>query len=315
MEKISRRTLGKALLGSTAFVAEKMLSKVSGAKAETLRTEPPSSLLTLDKIEDELSKAATDLMNGFWPHEHIRNFAIEHYFDNEQDPYKVYEKLLAESAMYVPRPDICESVMNENQEKIHELARAIPEGKHGLFVSGGRQRLYVLQKVRGEIRFVKGYKCSTSAEEWSLEEGSKGTPPGLHWIVEQKQGFLGEAVSSGKYADNFESVPTTTTDGETRQHTMVRSLSYGVDPVAEMVTRRFLLWGRNTPGSRAINLHGTNRTDLLGQEGSGGCIRLSNVDIQDIAKYVDVGIPNANTNQGEPSGTPIMLHYGPVHYR
>lgn len=320
MEGMSRRSLVKRM--AAVFAASKLPSFVRNTEAEISRPvfefQP---LLTKESIREHRSDAIDELLNQFWHDENIREFALEHYFDiseREQASLseealwnKAHSMFLRESAMYVPRPDVCESVFRENREKISRLAREIPEGKHGLFVSGGRQRLYVLKKVEGKIYFVKGYKCSTSREEWSHVEGSHGTPPDMHWIVEEKAKVLGEAVSSGKYADDFETVR----DDNGRPRTMVRSLKHGTDRIAEMVTRRFLLWGQNTPRSRAINLHGTNRTDLLGEEGSGGCIRLSNIDIQDIAQYIEVGVPGTNSKRSESQGTPIMLHYGPVHYR
>ena len=45
------------------------------------------------------------------------------------------------------------------------------------------------------------------------------------------------------------------------------------------------------PGGKAIGLHGTNTPQFLGQAESGGCIRLSNDDVQRIYELVPTGTP------------------------
>ena len=209
-----------------------------------------------------------------------------------------------ESQMYIPTHEEVEAVFAAAEEQLRELGNAIKAEKHGLFVfadaKGGRQiqRLYVVRKEQdGALRIVKGYPVSMALLGFSNEKDSRKTPIGLHSISEKRIGLLGEVVSGlNKHRDSFKHVKYQGAD-----HWFVRSFDGKEgDDVAEVVTDQYLLTGPHTPAERGIRIHGTNRSGTLKPDGtwesylggkrrSGGCIRMSNVDVRDLhlSGYLD----------------------------
>ena len=120
------------------------------------------------------------------------------------------------------------------------------------------------------------------------------TPLGLHMITSGRRGLFGEVVSGlNKHKSMFNHIV-----HKGKEHWFVKS--FGERPrnekstdSAEVVTDQYLLIGPTTDASRGIRIHGTNRSGELHPDGkwhsflggvrrSGGCIRMSNVDIRDL---------------------------------
>jgi hypothetical protein len=202
--------------------------------------------------------------------------------------------------MYVPDAAECTDTTSRNMAQLKELSKSMRLREYGLFVDGDKETLYLLQRSgKNECRFVKAYPISTSRENWSNEADSAGTPLGLHRIASMHAGFLGEVLSDPDRSDLGFALITVRRHGKAEKKRFVRSLiSEGGDAVAEIITRAMLVVGKKTPPSRGIFLHGTNRTDRLGEPDSGGCIRMSNVDITNLAHSV-----RASRN-----GTSLYIH-------
>lgn len=279
-----------------------LLAAIGGFSASGVEAKEPLELVpsevTSEKLLEEKKRATGAVIESFWYEDTVRNHVVHSFFNTEPgtEPTKsdIEKMLLPESLMYIPGESECASV-NKHWKPLSELVSVIKPGSYGVFILGDTQRMYLLKKEGQKVRYIKAYPVSTSREEWSRKSDSAGTPLGLHRIESEKRGMLGEVVSAvNKHADQFVQIPVTETGKEVVK-TFVRSLSSGTDAVAEIVTGTFLITSKETLPSRGIQIHGTNRTNRLGVPGSGGCIRVSNVDVYDLFQYIEVG-------------TPVMIH-------
>ncbi len=282
--------------------------RIPHAEAGSGKAEFFASSLDQNMLEEQKTKSADTLIDDFWNYPHVRNHITRNYLGGSSEQNDVRRKLRDESRMFIPTPKQCEDVYQSNVAHLDELAQNIPKEKYGIFLDGDTQKLYVLKNLgQNRVQFIKGYPVSTSHEEWSNELHSGGTPIGLHHIAEERRGMLGEIVAASKPNGTDNVGMDVLMDGKTERRIFVKSLVGGTGGVAEMITQRLLLVGPNTPPSRAINVHGTNRTNLLGIRGSGGCVRMSSVDVTDLSTYIDVGFLIKEGGTEILGGTPVMI--------
>lgn len=224
--------------------------------------------------------------------------------------------LQQESQMYIPEPHELHRVVQKSEGKIDELVDSLTVGSYGLFAfadsdaQGARtQRLYVIQRANEHTaKFLKAYRISMAENGFGNQLNSEQTPLGPHTIHSKTIGNFGEVVSHlKKYKNNprlFTHIPHGGTD-----HWYVNSFGReNGNEVAEVVTDEYLLVGPDTNPSRAIRIHGTNRSGEIAANGkwisyldgkvlSGACLRVSNVDIRDMGLAGYIGI-----------GTQVMIH-------
>lgn len=300
--KINRRQAFGVLAGAALSL------RLRSAEAETNGPEFLASSLQQKELGEQKVKAVNELINGFWNQPQAREHIRRSFFKGAKDRAEIGRMLQNESRMYIPTPQKSEEVRERTLPQLTELSKAVSEKKYGLFVDGDEQTLYVLQNIgKDKIQFVKAYPVSTSREVWSNGANSRGTPLGLHRVAQGKRGVLGEVVSSPMRGVREFARISMRENRVNRKKTFVRSLASGGDAIAEIVTAAFLLTGPTTRSTRGIYIHGTNRTNQLGQPGSGGCIRMSNVDVYDLSKYLEVG-KLQDDEMTAPGGTPVMLH-------
>lgn len=133
-------------------------------------------------------------------------------------------------------------------------------------------------------KLLHQYPVSTSKYGAGNQNGSEQTPLGLHRIKEKMGGAMPvNEVFIGR-------VPHGNLD-ECKQR--------GVELPDDVIMSR-IMWlegmepGRNQGGhvdtyQRYIYIHGTNHEDSIGQPSSIGCIRMSNQDVVDLFRLVEVG--------------------------
>lgn len=213
-----------------------------------------------------------------------------------------------ESQMYIPDVSELRSVVGKSETQLNELAQSLKTGSFGIFIFADikenkpMQRMYVVQKKSDtEVQFVKGYKISASAAGFSNEKDSGKSPVELLKVSDKKQGTFGEVVAKvPKNEDLFVAMKGT-------ERRFIKTL--GAPPplnttsdTSAVVTDQYLLTGPNTDPDRGIRIHGSNRTGkrlpdgswqtfLDGETGSGGCFRMSNTDVRDLALsgYIGMG--------------------------
>lgn len=293
MDRIRR----KLVFGSLAAGAAELLgTSIAEANKGRFNFEPPSS--DLPSIEEQRMRAAGQVVDSFWSSEQVRAHVLTSFFKNEGErplrKEEVQRLLATESQMYYPTAEEIAHITGspEASKSLTLLTSVIPRSRFGIFLYGDTQRMYLIKNVDGSrMQFLRAYPVSTSREEWDRSEDSGGTPLGIHKVSDSRKAMLGEVVSaSNKHADEFTQITEQDRNKEVTR-TFVRSLTSGVDPVAEVVTGAFHLTGKHTSAERGIFIHGTNRTNNLGVPGSGGCIRASNVDIYDLFYYVENETP------------------------
>ena len=131
---------------------------------------------------------------------------------------------------------------------------------------------------------LQQYSVSTSKNGTGNENGSEQTPLGLHRIKDKIGGAMPvNEVFIGR-------VPHGNLD-ECKER--------GIDLPDDVIMSR-IIWlegmepGRNQGGyvdtyQRYIYIHGTNHEDSIGTPTSIGCIRMSNQDVVDLFRQIDVG--------------------------
>jgi hypothetical protein len=132
----------------------------------------------------------------------------------------------------------------------------------------------------------------------------------MHGLTQAKEGLLGEVL---KWDDlnSKNLIKKQLFNGIWK--TFVRGLTKGSrDTIPTVVTNSFMLVSRSgakqSPGTttkRGILFHGTNWGDDLGEPRSGGCIRMSNVDVRDLKNYIDLGALEGDSLVT--GGTPVMI--------
>lgn len=317
---MDRRDFIKRTGGVVAGALGSALPSLAAAAAAPRYLE---SSLTPESLEKHKIRSAEALVADVWSDAYVREFALDHFFHDTPSPEAAQEKLRRSSTMTVP--DAAEllkmrerSVYTEggrDVSAIDKLALQIPEGRYGLYMDGDTQRLYLLGNRGGAVEFVASFLTSTSAH-WSNKPQSGGTPLGLHRLVAYQAGKLGQVLSKTDESTNrFTRVPVKS-GGRITQEPFARSLNHALDPAA-LTTDAFALWGPSTPLSRGVFIHGTNREDTLGSRYSGGCVRMTNVDVHILTgtdergvPYVDVGALNKN-GKSVRGGSPVMIYVSP----
>ncbi len=176
------------------------------------------------------------------------------------------------------------------------LARLIAEGRdmilarqpgftgRWLLVDVMAQRLVLLQGTEA----IAGWPVSTAATGLDNRQDSGGTPPGLH-RVDRK---IGEDAEPGMIFKNRQ--PT----GNLWRHTAREALE---PPEGDLILTRILTLdgledGVNRgPGidslARYIYIHGTNHEEAIGSPESGGCVRMTSLDVVALFDRVEEGDP------------------------
>ena len=159
-------------------------------------------------------------------------------------------------------------------------ALSIPCGGDWLGVRIPDQEM-VLVGADGQIR--KTWKISTSKNTPSCEEGSLGTPWGLHRVA----GKIGDGEPMGMVFKGR--VPTGKVYGEYT----------GEEADSNLITTRILRLrgleeGMNAGGNRDsydryIYIHGTNHEDRIGTPASSGCVQMTNQDMLEAFDLVPEG--------------------------
>lgn len=171
-------------------------------------------------------------------------------------------------------------------EALDRLRRVAPADAAGrwLLVDVARQRLHLLE---GEARLAD-WPISTAAAGVDAREGSGGTPPGVHRILQR----IGADAPPGMVFVSRE--PTgriwstgARDDGAHIDQDLILTRVLTLDGLEEGINRG--------PGvdsaSRYIYLHGTNAEDRLGTPCSHGCVRLANADVATLFDLVREGDP------------------------
>ncbi len=173
-------------------------------------------------------------------------------------------------------------MLSELQERYTHKARSlnIKPTTLQLFVSIERQTCWL---VHDEEPLIRTFRVSTGKKPPSNQEGSNGTPIGLHCI--------GEKIGAGNRVGTvFKGrVPLGKTYAELDAK----------DREANLITTRILRLSGLEPGynlgsgcdsyGRYIYFHGTNHEDKIGEPASGGCIQLLNTEMVEFFELVDEG--------------------------
>ncbi len=163
-------------------------------------------------------------------------------------------------------------------EKCNVLSIPCTEDWLGVRILGQEM---VLVGADGGIR--RSWKVSTSRNPPSCEEGSLGTPWGLHRVVEK----IGDREPEGMVFKGR--VPTGKLFWEYT----------GVEAEENLITTRILRLrgleaGINAGGNkdsfdRYIYIHGTNHEERIGTPASSGCIQMTNADMLEVFGLVPEG--------------------------
>lgn len=191
-------------------------------------------------------------------------------------------------------------------EALDRLRRVAPADAHGrwLLVDVARQRLHLLE---GEARLAD-WPVSTAAAGVDAREGSGGTPPGVHRILQRigadappgmvfvsreptgriwSAGARDDGPRGDAHADAHGDAHGDAHAGPHIDHDLILTRVLTLDGLEEGVNRG--------PGvdsaSRYIYLHGTNAEDRLGTPCSHGCVRLANADVATLFDLVREGDP------------------------
>jgi UDP-N-acetylmuramate--alanine ligase len=174
-----------------------------------------------------------------------------------------------------PDPDLLRLVA---EQAVRVAAAGPGAGRRWLLVDTAGQRLALVE--RGRITGL--WTVSTAAAGLDNRQDSGGTPPGLHRIGRR----IGLDAAPGTVFVSREAT------GEVWRG--------GTDPRDLILSRVLTLDGledglNRGPGvdsrERFIYIHGTNHEDRLGEPVSGGCVRLANRDVIELADRVAEGDP------------------------
>jgi len=160
--------------------------------------------------------------------------------------------------------------------------------KHAEFpaaiVSIREQSLYLYIKKQ----FVCKYQVSTSRNGVGQEEGSYGTPLGVHCIKEK----IG---ADAEFAEIFISRERTNAMATIERKEICTELEYITSRILwltgleEGLNKKINANGKNVDSyKRFIYIHGTHEEGLIGQAASIGCIRMKNADVVDLFEKVMV---------------------------
>ena len=143
-----------------------------------------------------------------------------------------------------------------------------------LLLIDGQKQVFYLKKGSKDVT-LKG-KVSTAAKGFGNQLDSAQTPTGLMKVV----GFGGKGAKTGTVLVGLQ--PTDLIVGPNQTSPRARQ-----GHAAEVLTRAVVLAGleehNKNVKSRNIYVHGTNRENQLGQQASGGCVRVSSAHAIDLA--------------------------------
>lgn len=149
-----------------------------------------------------------------------------------------------------------------------------------IYVAAKSQKLYLISN--GEI--LETYRVSTAKRGIGSEEGSLKTPQGLHVIAEK----VGEGLP-----------PLTLIKQKVATGEVVAPVREPESTYDDFITSRILHLRGREPGvnagpgidsyERGIFIHGTHEEGLIGTPASKGCIRMTNHDVIDLFRKVEVG--------------------------
>ena len=171
-----------------------------------------------------------------------------------------------------PPVQLKSEMLSELQERYTHKARSlnIKPSARRLFVSIERQICWL---DSDNDPLIRAFRVSTGLKPPSNQEGSNGTPTGLHCIQEKIGAgsrigtvFKGRVSTGKQYAD---------LDPEDREPNLITSRILWLSGLES---------GYNQgPGhdshERYIYFHGTNHEDKIGEPSSGGCIQLLNAEM------------------------------------
>lgn len=169
------------------------------------------------------------------------------------------------------------------------LARLIAQGRdmivarqpdftgQWLLVDVFDQRLILLQ----DNQMTASWPVSTSAAGLDNRQDSGGTPPGLHRVHRK----IGEGAEPGMIFESRE--PTGIlwrSAGEEKQDgDLILTRILTLDGLEEGVNRGPDIDSR----ARYIYIHGTNHESAIGSPVSGGCVRMTNIDVAELFNLVE----------------------------
>ncbi len=163
---------------------------------------------------------------------------------------------------------------------IKRLKRVLgAEPARWLLVDVSHQELLLIEKPADPLR----YTVSTAAAGINAQEGSGGTPPGVHRINEKIGAgmlwgtvFVGRKPTGEIWSPTDKNVATVKRDLILTRILTLAGLERGVNQGSGVDSLK-----------RNIYLHGTNHVGLIGQPVSHGCIRLTNNDIIDLFDRIE----------------------------
>lgn len=183
----------------------------------------------------------------------------------------------------LPAPDDAVTPPPPLAAGLDRVRRLAPDGSgRWLLVHVAAQRLYLVQ----EDLMLDSWPVSTAAAGVDAREGSGGTPPGVHRILQR----IGAGAPPGMVFVSREptgrvwqpGLPHEAVDGD-----LILTRVLTLDGLEEGVNRG--------PGvdsaARFIYLHGTNAESRLGTPCSHGCVRLANTDVLRLFDLVREGDP------------------------
>jgi len=176
------------------------------------------------------------------------------------------------------------------------LARLIAEGRdkilawqpgftgRWLLVDVTTQRLVLLQGTEA----TADWPVSTAAAGLDNRQDSGGTPPGLH----QVDRMIGEDTEPGMIFENRRPSGilwrrAARETPELRESDLILTRILTLDGLEEGVNRGPGIDSR----TRYIYIHGTNHEEAIGLAESGGCVRMTNIDIVELFDQVEEGDP------------------------
>jgi UDP-N-acetylmuramate--alanine ligase len=124
---------------------------------------------------------------------------------------------------------------------------------------------------------------STAAVGVESREGSGGTPPGVH-VVDRR---IGDGATSGTVFESREPTGRVWTAGDGDEADLILTRILTLDGREDGVNRGPGVDSRE----RYIYIHGTNHEENVGRPVSGGCVRMTNVDVVELFDRVDEGDP------------------------
>jgi|GEM_PF-2282211 hypothetical protein len=146
-----------------------------------------------------------------------------------------------------------------------KLAEKVPVGGLSIVVANGMS--YLTKRTSNGFKFIEKSVNSIAAKGYSEKKDSYQTPRGLHKIKATIRGELGSVIERKKV-----------TAGK------VRTVKNGAgDKITTVVLTLEGLEGRNSnSAARGIYIHGTEQENKLGQQASHGCVRMANLDVQNL---------------------------------